>query len=107
MIGSMSPDFAYFLPFETLTRLSTHSLEGILFFCLPVGLARGCCSYASWSGLRSSCCRTPGGTAFRDQIPCPLSALCAGVAVMVGAVTHIVWDAFTHASTRRPMPSRC
>src|SRR5687768_17581224 len=38
MIGSMSPDFAYFLP-PDLGRTSTHEFDGILLFCWPVGLA--------------------------------------------------------------------
>ena len=38
MIGSMSPDFAYFLPVG-LARGSTHNLTGIVSFCLPAGLA--------------------------------------------------------------------
>ena len=38
MIGSMSPDFAYFLPVG-LANTSWHDLAGILFFCLPAGLA--------------------------------------------------------------------
>jgi len=101
MIGSMSPDFAYFLPFETLTRLSTHSLEGIVFFCLPVGLAAWLLFVRVME--RPTIQLLPD--AWRDRVPrsdphVSLSALCfAGIAVMVGAVTHIVWDAFTHAST--------
>ena len=101
MIGSMSPDFSYFLPFDTLTRLATHSLEGVLFFCLPVGLA-------AWLLFvrvleRPTIQLLPD--AWRDRVPrsdprISLSALwLAGIAVIVGAVTHVVWDAFTHAST--------
>ena len=101
MIGSMSPDFAYFLPFEMLTRLSTHSLEGILFFCLPVGLA-------AWLLFvrvleRPTIQLLPD--AWRDRVPrsdpqLSLSTLFfAGLAIVVGAATHIVWDAFTHAIT--------
>jgi len=101
MIGSMSPDFAYFLPFETLTRLSTHSPGGILFFCLPIGLA-------AWLLFvrvleRPTIELLP--ETWRDRFPrsdprFSLSALSlAGVAVIIGAVTHVVWDSFTHAIT--------
>ena len=38
MIGSMSPDFAYFLPGEPL-REDTHSIAGIFWFCWPVSVA--------------------------------------------------------------------
>ena len=101
MIGSMSPDFAYFLPFEMLTRLSTHSLRGILFFCLPVGMVVWLLFVRVLE--RPTIQLLPD--AWRDRVPrsdphFSLSALgFAGIAVILGAVTHIVWDAFTHAST--------
>src|SRR5262250_1484731 len=37
VIGSMTPDFAY--PVPGLTRGPSHSLSGLFWFCLPVGLA--------------------------------------------------------------------
>src|SRR3954464_8651681 len=38
MIGSMAPDFGYFLP-VSMSRASTHDLDGLFLFCWPVGLA--------------------------------------------------------------------
>ena len=38
MIGSMSPDYAYFLPGD-LDRVDTHSFAGLFYFCWPVSLA--------------------------------------------------------------------
>ena len=38
MIGSMVPDFGWFMPWRP-TRFETHSVIGLLTFCLPVGLA--------------------------------------------------------------------
>ena len=38
MVGSMSPDFAYFLPAALSARTASHSLPGIFLFCLPAGL---------------------------------------------------------------------
>src|SRR5262244_1922382 len=37
VIGSMTPDVAYVVP--GLTRGPSHSLPGLFWFCLPVGLA--------------------------------------------------------------------
>ena len=100
MIGSMSPDFAYFLP-EPLSRTTTHSLAGIFSFCLPVGLL-------AWQFFvrileRPTLELLP--EAWRDRLPrsergLSLRAITlAALAVIIGAATHIVWDAFTHANT--------
>jgi hypothetical protein len=37
VIGSMTPDCSYFLPW-TVPRSETHSPSGLLWFCLPAGL---------------------------------------------------------------------
>ena len=37
MIGSLSPDLAYFLPGE-LGRVETHSFAGLFWFCWPVSI---------------------------------------------------------------------
>jgi len=100
MIGSMSPDFAYFQPFD-LARVSTHNLEGILFFCLPVGLA----AWLLFVRVLEQPTIELLPAAWRDRVPrsdrhLSLSALLlAGIAVALGAATHIAWDAFTHANT--------
>ena len=99
MIGSLSPDFAYFLPVE-LARTSTHNLNGILLFCLPVSLVLWLLFVRVLE--RPTLELLPA--AWRERVPRsdPLSwrGLCfAGIAVIVGAITHVVWDAFTHAHT--------
>jgi Domain of unknown function (DUF4184) len=38
VIGSMTPDFHYFVPIDA-DRLTTHSIWGIVAYCLPMGLA--------------------------------------------------------------------
>jgi Domain of unknown function (DUF4184) len=37
VIGSLAPDLAYVLPLS-VPRHKSHSLTGLLWFCLPVGL---------------------------------------------------------------------
>jgi hypothetical protein len=92
VIGSMVPDFSMLLPVE-IPRLQTHSLMGLFTFSLPVGLA------AYWL--------TPDGTYVRLRAPPPppsigqFSAwLYAAAALLLGACTHLVWDAFTHENAR-------
>ena len=100
MIGSMSPDFAYFLPVG-LNRASSHDLEGILFFCLPVGLAM----WLLFVRLLERPTIELLPEAWRARVPrsdqgLGLQALLFGsLAVVLGALTHVAWDAFTHANT--------
>jgi len=92
VIGSMIPDFAYFRPFLTVGSRS-HTLAGLLMFCLPVGavvfvlfrfvLARPLLALLP-EGVRT---RVGWGRVG------PAAVL---VSLMAGAVTHILWDSFTH-----------
>jgi hypothetical protein len=97
--GSMSPDLTYFLPFE-ITRATSHSLTGLFLFCIPLGLV----GYVLFHVLL----RPPGyyllPLLLRDRLPrlpssawLPVAPLWAVlVSLLVGAATHLVWDAFTH-----------
>jgi hypothetical protein len=99
MLGSMSPDFAYFLPGDA-ARSSTHSIEAVFTFCWPVALL-------AWVFYvlvleRPTLALLP--EAWRPRFPAsdrisPKSLLMASVGVIFGAFTHLVWDAFTHANT--------
>jgi Domain of unknown function (DUF4184) len=100
MIGSMSPDYAYFLPGD-LDRVETHSLAGLFYFCWPVSLALWLLFVRvleqptmallpeNW---RSRFASSPTELSFRVIAS-------ASVAVILGAVTHVVWDSFTHRGT--------
>ena len=93
-IGSVVPDLWYFVP--GLDRSDSHSAAGLVWFCLPAGLL----AYAL----------------FHTVLKQPLIALisprlayyaCAGlpqrpwtavvISLLVGALTHLVWDALTHS----------
>ena len=99
VIGSVSPDLWYLVPF--LGRSDTHALAGLVWFCLPV-------SFALY-------------ILFHFVLKEPLIALisprlstfaCRGlparswgavvVSLLVGIVTHFVWDALTHSNTPGP-----
>ena len=98
VIGSMSPDFEYFLRLRTVSVYS-HTVPGILSFCLPVGLVvyllhRWIVAPALYSNLPR---------AVRERLtesPCngslPRLLLLISAAIMIGAATHILWDGFTH-----------
>jgi hypothetical protein len=100
MIGSMSPDFPYFLPLG-LGRGSTHDLDGILFFCWPVGLA----VWLLFVHLleRPTIELLPAAWRVRvtpsDRRLSFKALALASIAVIVGAMTHVTWDAFTHGNT--------
>ena len=99
VIGSMTPDFAFFLPLG-VTRLQSHSLWGIFWFCLPIGLA----SYLTfhlllkhpllsllpeWISRRLT---SLVGTARLPNVPW----LAVTVSLILGTLTHLAWDSFTH-----------
>jgi hypothetical protein len=103
-IGAMVPDFGLFFPWH-MPRFETHSAAALLTFCLPVGLAsywlfqyliktpilevlpEG--AYARWRPFSS-----PADFASVRQW------VLAACGVLAGAVTHLVWDAFTHENAR-------
>jgi Domain of unknown function (DUF4184) len=94
----MAPDFPYFVLMPHNTGLG-HTLKGLFAFCLPSGIAvlwlfhaimkRPLLSVAPDS-LRERICDRP--------FPfLPLSRFARiAVSIVLGAATHIVWDAFTH-----------
>ena len=100
VIGSMTPDFAFFLPLG-VTRTGSHSIAGLFWFCLPVGLA----SYLTFHLLLKHplLCLLPGGisrrlshiTAETYRLP-RASWLAVTASLLTGALTHLAWDSFTH-----------
>ncbi len=99
VVGSMAPDLAMFVPLG-VSRVESHSLFGLLWFCLPVGAAAYLCFHALVAplvvvaGPAALANRCP--ERWRDgRLPARPAAAVA-VSLVVGAVTHVVWDAFTH-----------
>ena len=104
VIGAMVPDFGLFFPWR-FHRFETHSAVALVTFCLPVGmttywvfqyliktpvlevLPEG--AYARWRPFSS---------------PADLTSLrqwvLAACGILAGALTHLVWDAFTHENAR-------
>jgi uncharacterized membrane protein YhaH (DUF805 family) len=104
IIGSMVPDFGFFSPWRP-PRVETHSWPGLVLFCLPVGLLTFWvfqrlikpallevlpnATYARWQDFAR-----PADIGNRRQWAV------AAVGILVGAFTHLVWDAFTHEGAR-------
>jgi hypothetical protein len=100
VIGSMSPDFAYFLP-TYITGELTHSIPGIFMFCVPAGML----AYAIFHLLL----KRPMSVLLPDKIFARLppdiftglttrraSLRTVVTSIFLGACTHIAWDAFSY-----------
>jgi Domain of unknown function (DUF4184) len=99
----MVPDFRIF--FLGMPRVETHSIEALFTFCLPVGLI------AYWVFQRLI--KTPLLEVLPDgpyarwrpfaaeaNIRSVRQWLLAGAGVLAGALTHLIWDGFTHDGGR-------
>lgn len=102
-IGAMVPDFRIFFP--GMPRVETHSFVALFTFCVPVGLI----TYWVFQRLIKSPILEvlPEGPyarwrpfAAEANIRSKRQWLLAGGGVLAGALTHLIWDAFTHVGGR-------
>jgi hypothetical protein len=102
MAGAMTPDLVYFLALRTVFRGLSHSWLGLLLVSLPLGVI--------FSFVFHRFFKYP----FIRHLPSPLDKFLSGLAqsdwkvagvrawvilvisVLVGALSHFFWDAFTH-----------
>lgn len=98
----MSPDFTYFASLGVRGAFS-HSAAGIFLFCLPASIVVYIVFYLL---LRQPMIALmPEMLASRlaprpEWVPKSASSLLVVIgSMLVGALTHVVWDAFTHANT--------
>lgn len=104
IIGSMVPDFGFLMPWRP-ARIETHSAIALLTFCLPVGLAT---FWIFQRMIKTAVMEVlPDHTYSRWRpfaAPADLWSLkqwvLAALGILGGAVTHLVWDAFTHEGAR-------
>jgi hypothetical protein len=100
VIGSMAPDFAFLFPMGVM-RAESHSLGGLFWYCLPVGLICYLLYHllmkrpiihllppASFARLARY---ATSDWALRADTLLPVL-----VSILVGAITHLAWDSFTH-----------
>ena len=103
-IGAMAPDFGFFFPWH-VRRLETHSAIALVTFCLPVGLAAyWVFQYLIKTPLMELLPEGPYARWRPFASPADFRSirqwLLAACGVFGGAVTHLVWDAFTHEGAR-------
>jgi hypothetical protein len=100
-VGAMAPDFEYLLFLEP-RRTIGHTPIGIVLLCLPISLLL----LTLWHGTvkRPLARLLPDrwahlGTALDRPFPVATWGERAGIvaAVLLGAVSHVAWDSFTHA----------
>ena len=99
MIGSMAPDFGYFFSHDASRQL-THSVVGLFIFSLPTGLFVWLFYVAILEKATITLLSDRWHTRFAhtDAITPALIAR-AGLAILLGAATHLAWDDFTHRLT--------
>jgi hypothetical protein len=100
IIGSMTPDFAFLLPIGVM-RAESHSLGGLFWYCLPIGIV----FYAVFHLVVKQpiihllppfmFARLEAfGT--NDWLKRKNTFIPVVVSLLFGALTHLVWDSFTH-----------
>lgn len=103
-IGAMAPDLDLILPIH-LAREQTHGRLALLTFCLPAGLAAWALFQALIKGaLIEVLPNRIYGRLIAEHLGARLGSakawLYAALAVLFGALTHVVWDSFTHEDAR-------
>jgi membrane-bound metal-dependent hydrolase YbcI (DUF457 family) len=99
MVGSMAPDFGYIFSYEASRQL-THSFAGLFVFCLPVGLFVWLFYVAILEKATITLLSDRWHTRFaHTDAVTPSLVVRAVIAIVLGAVTHLLWDAFTHRGT--------
>jgi hypothetical protein len=98
-IGSTAPDLGFIVPVG-LSRAQTHSVAGLLLFCVPAGLL----AYLAFHHLFKTPLLRLFSARLQEQLAVPAARPRAPwsavlVSLLCGAVTHICWDAFTHPGT--------
>jgi Domain of unknown function (DUF4184) len=102
VLGSMMPDLGYFFPLHVPGAI-THSIAGLFVFCLPAGLL----AYVLFQSVlrRPLIALAPDAISARldmrhEWLPTSAGALIAILSsIVIGAATHVGWDAFTHPNT--------
>lgn len=99
-IGAMVPDLPYFLPLG-VTGAQSHGVGGLFWFCLPAGLVAWAAGRALVRpfvlALAPRCVAARLGPA-RPAAWSPRKLAGVAVSLLVAALTHIVWDSFTHGT---------
>jgi Domain of unknown function (DUF4184) len=97
VIGSVVPDLWYFVPH--MIRAESHSLAGVLWFCLPVGvliyIVYHIIAKEPLAALLPQVLAARFGV--QDASVPAASWLAVIFSVVLGSLSHLGWDALTHA----------
>lgn len=102
IIGSMTPDFAYMTPFLVHQRMDSHSLVGIYLYAIPMGLTVYFLYHLLMAPVLVSILpkfiqKHLHADLFVGRIP-NIPSYTLVLSLVIGALTHISWDFFTHHS---------
>ncbi|MGD0037453.1 MAG: DUF4184 family protein [Bacteroidota bacterium] len=103
VIGSMAPDFDYLFHTQTGTSLS-HSLAGILYYCLPITVGVAFLWHFIIKASLASALPNFLVSKYSDwlsnswEFKSSFRLFIILVSAVIGIITHLVWDSFTHFS---------
>jgi hypothetical protein len=95
-IGSIVPDLWHFVPL--VDRAASHSLAGLVWFCLPAGLL----VYVLFHVLLKEpliALISPRLASFSPRGLPRVAWRAVVVSLLVGALTHLIWDELTHSNS--------
>lgn len=100
VIGSMVPDFAYMTPYLVYQRMDSHSLVGIYLYGIPMGLTVYFAYHFFMAPVIVSLLPKRINQHLHPdlaigKIP-DIPAFPLVFSIIVGALTHVFWDFFTH-----------
>ncbi|HQF48464.1 MAG TPA: DUF4184 family protein [Flavobacterium alvei] len=103
IIGSMSPDFEYFIRMKVESNIS-HTFLGLLFFDLPIGFLVALLFHQiikrnlieNLPTFLQNRLATLKNMKWVDYLKMNLFYVL--ISILIGTISHILWDAFTHES---------
>jgi hypothetical protein len=101
VVGSIVPDLGYYMGLWSLSSFA-HTLKGVVCVCLPFGLFMVYVLYLAGPYI-AILLPDPHRTAFlgfvkiEDRLEVK-SACFLLIAIILGSLSHLLWDSFTHAS---------
>lgn len=100
VVGSMSPDFIYFIYLNPRGE-STHTLTGIFLYCLPAGLLALAIYHVLLKMPLQAMLSIPAVQPVAEssklfRLPTIRRLSLVMLSLLIGALTHVAWDAFTH-----------
>lgn len=104
MAGALAPDLLYFLTMQTEYRGVSHSWLGLFVFCLPAGMLFAYCFHkffkyhAIYNLPRPFDIRLSGLAEQSFKIGSFNGWTKLAGSVLLGALTHFLWDSFTHST---------